>query len=119
MGFGVLTILAGGGVLFGPESTRQAAGNIVLFVLWFNFLAGFLYLLAGNALWQGKRSASRLAGWIALATVLVFIALGVHISAGGWYENRTLAAMTFRSTFWIFIYLYARKQFMPGKVSSI
>jgi hypothetical protein len=36
--------------LFGTEATRAAAGNAVPFVLWFNFLAGFAYILAGLGL---------------------------------------------------------------------
>jgi len=44
--FGVATIGAGGDVLFGDGA--KAAGNVVGFVLWFNFLAGFAYVAAGG-----------------------------------------------------------------------
>jgi hypothetical protein len=50
VGFGLLTIKEGGTVLFGPADARRAAGNYVPFVLWFNFLAGFAYVVAGVAL---------------------------------------------------------------------
>lgn len=107
--FGLLTIKSGGSVLFGPETTRIAAGNAVNFVLWFNFLAGFFYVLAGIGLWQGKFWAVRLSGLIALMTALVFAALGVHIAGGGLYEYRTLAAMTLRLSLWTLIFFYARR----------
>ena len=108
--FGLLTIKSGGSVLFGPESAKLAAGNAVDFVLWFNVLAGFLYVIAGIGLWMEKVWAVWLAGVIALMTALVFLALGVHISGGGLYENRTIAAMTIRLTLWTFIFFFARKK---------
>lgn len=39
--FGWLTVLSGGRTLFGGEAARLAAGAVVPFVLWFNFVAGF------------------------------------------------------------------------------
>lgn len=108
--FGLLTIKSGGSVLFGPEASKLAAGNAVGFVLWFNFMAGFLYVIAGIGLWMEKGWAVWLAGLIALLTALVFIAFGVHISGGGLYENRTIAAMTLRFTLWTFIFFFARKK---------
>ena len=37
--FGAVTIAAGGRTLMGGVEARAAAGNIVSFVLWFNFAA--------------------------------------------------------------------------------
>jgi hypothetical protein len=37
--FGIFTVFVGGRTLFGGPVERAAAGNIVPFVLWFNFLA--------------------------------------------------------------------------------
>ena len=55
--FGLVTIKEGGTVLFGNEAARTAAGNYVPFVLWFNFLAGFAYVIAGAGLWLQRRWA--------------------------------------------------------------
>ncbi len=55
IGFGLLTIKEGGTVLFGDEVASAAAGSYVPFVLWFNFLAGFSYAVAGAGLWRGHR----------------------------------------------------------------
>ena len=52
VGFGLLTIKSGGAILFGNDAARDAAGNYVPFVLWFNFLAGFAYVIAGAGLWR-------------------------------------------------------------------
>lgn len=103
LAFGLLTLASGGRTLFGGEAARQAAGAYVAFVLWFNFLAGFAYVVAGAGLWLRRRWSAPLAAAIALATLLVFAALGVHALGGGAYEARTVAAMTLRAWFWVAI----------------
>jgi hypothetical protein len=94
--FGGLTIWSGGRALFGAGDV----GAAVPFVLWFNFLAGFLYLVAGYGLWRLHRWASLLALAIAICTALVFMAFGVHVAAGGAFEIRTVIAMTLRTAAW-------------------
>jgi hypothetical protein len=101
--FGVVTIIVGGKTLFGGPAIRAAAGNIVLFVLWFNFIAGFAYVIAGLGLFLWKRWAAQLSAAIAIGTIAVFIAFGVDVFLGSTFETRTVAAMTFRSVIWIAI----------------
>jgi hypothetical protein len=101
--FGILTIKSGGQVLFGDELYRVAAGDYVPFVLWFNFVAGFVYLVAGVGIALRKQWAVWLSLLIAASTLLVFAALGIHIFGDGAYETRTVAAMTLRSTVWMVI----------------
>ena len=91
--FGLMTIKEGGAVLLDVGTARAAAGAYVPFVLWFNFLAGFAYVLAGAGLWLRRPWALWLALAIAAATALVFAAFGVHVLAGGAYAPRTVAAM--------------------------
>ena len=100
--FGVMTIKEGGTVLF-TETGKLGAGNYVSFVLWFNFIAGFAYIMAGIALFRLKSCSRRLSTVIASSTLIVFIMFGIHILNGGAYELRTVAAMTIRSLLWIFI----------------
>lgn len=101
--FGLMTLKEGGTVLFGGEAARTAAGAYVPFVLWFNFLAGFAYVVAGVALWRRQGWSAGLALAIALATALVFAAFGVYVMNGGAYETRTVAAMALRTTVWLVI----------------
>lgn len=103
VGFGLLTIKEGGMILFGGEAAHTAAGNYVPFVLWFNFVAGFAYVVAGVGLWLQQRWAVWLAVAIAAATVLTFAAFGVHVYSGGAYEQRTVIAMSLRSLVWVTI----------------
>ena len=101
--FGVMTIKEGGSVLFIDGAARAAAGHYVPFVLWFNFIAGFAYIVAGAGLWLQRRWAVPLAIFIAVSTLAVFAAFAVHVIFGGAYAQRTLVAMTARSTIWIAI----------------
>ena len=113
--FGLLTIRAGDTVLFGSAAARSAAGHYVPFVLWFNFLAGFAYVIAGVGLWLERRWAAWLAVVVAAATALVFAAFGVHVLAGGAYELRTVVAMSLRTLVWTAIAvvaLLARRRLM-------
>ena len=105
--FGLLTIKAGGAVLFIGGEYRQQAGNYVPFVLWFNFLAGFVYLVAGAGLWKQQRWAAWLAIMIVATSVSVFVLLGFHINSGGNYEMRTVIAMGARCSIWTVIALFS------------
>ncbi len=98
--FGLVTLKAGGTVLFGGEEARQAAGDYVPFVLWFNFSAGFAYILAGVGIALGHAHARWIAALIATTSAIVFVALGVHIAQGGAYEMRTVMAMSLRTGLW-------------------
>lgn len=98
--FGLLTIREGGAVLFVDGPARVAAGDYVPFVLWFNFLAGFAYVIAGTGLVFGRPWAARVALVIAAATLGVFTAFGTHVIGGGAFEMRTVIAMTLRSVVW-------------------
>lgn len=99
--FGLLTVFSGGNTLFGDEAARVAAGAIVPFVLWFNFGAGFAYVVCGLGLWRRRRWSVPLAIVIAVATALVFAAFGIYSLTGGAYEARTVAAMTLRTLIWV------------------
>lgn len=108
--FGLLTIKSGGAVLFIDGADREAAGNYVPFVLWFNFIAGFAYLLAGTGIFMQKRWAAWLAIFVFTATIIVFALFGLHIFNQGLYENRTLAAMTLRTVIWALIAMFAYRK---------
>lgn len=116
--FGALTLKEGGTVLFGSEAARQAAGQYVPFVLWFNFLAGFAYIVAGAGLWWRQRWAAWLAISLAAATLLVFAVFLVHIGFGGAWEQRTFLAMIFRSVLWLAIAAVGRRQLLRPRSSA-
>ena len=111
--FGLLTVVSGGTTLLGALEM----GAVVLFVLWFNTLAGLAYVVAGLGLWQGRRWAYPLSLAIFAATLLVFAAFGLHVAQGGAFEMRTVYAMALRSAVWGAIALMAR-QLLTRQASS-
>ncbi|MEQ8449657.1 MAG: hypothetical protein RIB97_08210 [Nitratireductor sp.] len=101
--FGALTIVSGGRVLFGGTAAQAAAGNVVPFVLWFNFLSGFAYVLAGIGIVLGRRWAPLLAVALAAAIGTVFALFGLYVLQGGAFETRTIGAMSLRLVVWSLI----------------
>jgi hypothetical protein len=94
--FGLFTLISGGSALFGAVDM----GAVVPFVLWFNFLAGFAYVIGGLLLMTGHRLALPVALTILIATATVFAVFGWRVFAGDAFEMRTVGAMTLRTLFW-------------------
>lgn len=103
IGFGVMTIKSGGFALFGGVEGKDFAGRYVPFVLWFNFIAGFFYVISGIGIILKTKWALKSSIALAALTLLVFLTLGIHIFLGNPYETRTIGAMSIRTIFWIFI----------------
>jgi hypothetical protein len=72
----------------------------VPFVLWFNFIAGFAYVLTGIGLWKHCRWAKAASLAIAGCTALIGVAFTVHVLQGAAYETRTALALLLRVSFW-------------------
>ena len=101
--FGLLTIVSGARALFGGADM----GAVVPFVLWFNFVAGFAYVLAGVGLWYRSSWATGLSIAIALATAVVFATFLWQVWTGTAYEARTMGAMGLRLAVWVSIAILA------------
>ncbi len=103
--FGALTVFSGGRALFGGADARAAVGDAVPFVLWFNFLAGFAYVVAGIGLLLRHRPAL----WLSLGIGghgVGLPGLRVHVLQGG-AEMRTVGAMILRIAVWAAISVVA------------
>ncbi len=116
--FGALTILSGGRVLFGGAASQEAAGNVVPYVLWFNFLSGFAYVFAGIGIAMGRRWATLLALALVAGIATVFALFGLHVFQGGAFEMRTVGAMSLRLVVWILIATVAVRN-APAKQSIV
>lgn len=101
--FGAVTIFSGWQALFGSPEARAAVGNAVPFVLWFNFCAGFVYILAGLGLLRRRPWAVYASIFLASSTALVAAAFGAYVLGGGAFEVRTVGAMAIRLLFWIVV----------------
>ena len=102
---------------FIDSQARQAAGAYVPFVVWFNFLAGFTYIIGGIGLFMRAEWSAWLAFAIAASTLVVFGLFLFHIYGGGAYETRTVAAMSIRSVTWILVSITAWKYFFHSAVA--
>lgn len=107
--FGVMTVFSGGGVLFGPAEAQTWAGNYVRFVVWFNFLAGGVYIVAAIGLWTGANWAVHLSVLIAIATALVALGFALMVILGSPFEMRTVGALALRISFWTLVALIAKR----------
>ncbi len=110
--FGLLTIISGGSVLLNTQA-QQLAGNYVTFVVLFNFLAGFAYVIAGVGLWTLQRWSMWLSLLIALATLIILAVFSLHILTGGSYEMRTVIVLFLRSGIWFATFAAAYKNLNP------
>lgn len=115
--FGLATLQSGGAVLFGPVEAQRAAGEVVPFVLWFNFLSGVVYIAAGIGLWRMARWGFFASAGLALAIAVIFALFGVHVAGGGAFEARTLYALILRLAVWCAIaasacYVYGCPRFV-------
>lgn len=108
--FGLVTIISGGRALFGGAEM----GAVVPFVLWFNFAAGFAYVVAGFGLWYRASWAVGLSLLIAVATAAVFATFLWQVWTGTAYEARTMGAMGLRLAVWVMISFVAIRRGRAG-----
>lgn len=111
--FGALTIMSAYKVIFIDGAARIAAGNTVDFVLWFNFLAGFIYIITGVGILLKQSWSITASALIAMSTSFIFILLGLHIVNDGLFEYRTVYAMILRTTVWSTIAVLLRYRYNP------
>ncbi|PCJ86217.1 MAG: hypothetical protein COA52_15220 [Hyphomicrobiales bacterium] len=113
--FGVLTLFSGGSVLFGPQEARDAAGAYIPLMVWFNFTAGFFYVIAAIGIWLGRSWACILSVFIAAATGIAALAFGFHTMQGAAFEMRTVGALVLRFGFWVMIAMTLRGSIRKAK----
>lgn len=112
--FGLLTLFLSTSVIADLFNIREREGNYVLFVVWANFLSGFLYLSAAYGFYKVKNWTlfSLATSFIILSAA--FLGLIYHANSGGLYESKTIFALAFRMTFTavftIFAYFHINKK---------
>jgi hypothetical protein len=96
--FGLLTLFVGSSVLFDWMGMRAKEGNYVPFVVQANVFCALLYLLAAGLVFRKNRQAVVVLLFAVVILLATFVALYFHMASGGLYEQKTLFAMTFRTT---------------------
>ncbi|MBP6392511.1 MAG: hypothetical protein KA175_10500 [Flavobacteriales bacterium] len=95
--FGALTLFLSTSVIFDLFGVRAREGNYVLVVVWANFIASILYVLAAVGVLAQRRWPAK----VLLAAVVVLVGAAVvfawHVYSGGPYEQKTIGALAFRT----------------------
>lgn len=113
--FGIITLFMSTSVIFGLFDIREKEGNYVLFVVIANFVCAFLYLAAAYGFFARQKWATMVLNVAVGVLVITFIGLGIHIYSGGIYEQKTVAAMIFRTLLTIGFALIAFKYISERK----
>lgn len=96
--FALVTVFMSSSVIFDWFGIREKEGDYVPFIVWTNFIAGFIYLISA----YGFLKAKKWTFWVLIGTaiflVTALIILGLYIDAGGVFELKTVGAMGFRIT---------------------
>ncbi|MCO5231705.1 MAG: hypothetical protein M9958_11195 [Chitinophagales bacterium] len=112
--FGVLTLFMSSSVLFDLFGIREKEGNFVPFIVWANWLCGFLYLIAAYGFLKIRKWAIQPLLGAAIVLIVAFVALLIYIEGGGVYEQKTVYAMAFRTSvtlvFTVLAYLLISKR---------
>lgn len=95
--FGIVTLFMSSSVIFDLFGIRAKEGNYVPFVVWANWLCGFIYLAAAYGFMKSKRWTSVILGIAVLILIVTYIGLFIYIQCGGIYETKTVYAMGFRT----------------------
>lgn len=103
--FALLTIFMSSSVLFDWFGMREKQGNYVPFIVWTNFISGFLYLLAAYGLLKTKKWSFKILLDLSIAFVIALIVLALYINYGGAFEIKTVKAMIFRTGFTILFFV--------------
>lgn len=94
--FATATLFMSSSVIFDWFGIREMEGDYVPFIVWTNFIAGWLYLVSA----YGLLKAQKWAFWILIGTTLflaiALVVLALYINSGGVFELKNVGAMGFR-----------------------
>ena len=99
---GIVSLVAGGRVLLGMGDPGY---HVVRPVLVFNTAMGIVYALVGAVIHRSAAYGRRGSAWIVAANLAVLATLVVYAQRGGEVARETFAAMSFRTLFWVVVYL--------------
>jgi len=106
--FGLLTVFAGGSVILDLFGMREKEGNYILFVVWANFICGFLYLFVSYGFYKSKNWTTPVLSLTVWILIAAFIVLLVWIKNDEPYETKTIVAMIFRTLLTLILLFISR-----------
>lgn len=96
LAFGMLTLFMSSSVIFDLFGIRAKEGNYVPFIVWANWICGFLYIFSAYFTFKEHSAARKLLLFSLGILIVAFIAFLIYIFDDGIYEKKTLFAMMFR-----------------------
>lgn len=112
--FASLTIFMSSSVLFDWFGIREKQGDYVPFIVWTNFIAGFLYLVSAYGFLKAKEWSFKILLNLTILFVIALIALALYINYDGAFEIKTVKAMLFRTgltiLFFVLVYFNLKKK---------
>ena len=105
--FGLVTVAAGGRILFG---FGEAGFQVVPAVLLFNVVMGVAYIAASFIIVRSLKWGMLASAVIVLANLIVLLALLAMRAGGGAVATQTLSAMTLRTSVWAMIYVLLHRE---------
>jgi len=94
--FALLTLYLSGSILFDLFDMRTKQGDFVWVVIWGNFIAALLYLIAVYGFFTQRKIAYKALAIALVVIVLAGVGLFFHIHSGGSYMTKTPKALVFR-----------------------
>lgn len=94
--FASATLFMSSSVIFDWFGIREKEGDYVPFIVWTNFIAGFLYLISAYGFLKFKKWTFWVLTVTAVLLVIALIVLALYIDHGGIFELKTVGAMGFR-----------------------
>lgn len=106
---GIISLIEGGGYIFGLSHEQMISERIIPLILYFNFLTAPVYITTAILAFRQSRLAATFSAWLSLGIVLAVAYMVVFILGDGAFMARTVAGMAFRLLFWLGFSLWARR----------
>ncbi|MDP2688135.1 MAG: hypothetical protein Q8O62_12990 [Aequorivita sp.] len=111
--FASVTVFMSSSVIFDWFGIREKEGDYVPFIVWTNFIAGFLYLISAYGLLKAQKWTFWVLTGATLLLIIALIVLALYINYGGVFELKNVGAMGFRIaitfTFTVIVYNILKK----------
>ena len=104
---GLLSVFLTSSVIFDLFGIREMEGNYVLFIVYANFISGFIYIVSAYGLSTKKTWTVKFLALSSIILIVAFVGLNFHINSGGIYETKTFNAMIFRTSITILFTIIA------------
>ena len=111
--FALLTLYLSGSIIFDLFGMRAKQGAYVNYVIWANFIASWLYLIAVYGFFTQNQLACKALMLALIVLILGAVGLYIHIHSGGVYMEKTPKALGFR--FVVSLFFFGMAKYLIGK----